>query len=223
MEDSQFVMLGAIHGDTEGREILAGLLTELRPDVITLEFSRYGLDFRQINGDRLRKRLNETIREMGLETGDDQCQGPLRSVLSYLNLPYEFTTVSDYSLQNSVPFHLVDTDFFSQLKLREIYKVLDKGNLEVLSRLPGNSVAGVAREKALAELFFKSGLKDCGYTDEMHIRDNLMKDRILLLMKHHGPGRFVHLCGWRHLSDPRDVFGPLRPVKVFMYDRTFRI
>lgn len=216
-------MLGAIHGDLEGKEILTRLLERLGPDVMTLEFSRYGLYFRQTNGDHLRKKLRDTIREMGLEPEDQQCRAPFRSLLSYLSLPHEFTAVADYSQKTGTPFHLVDADLFSRLKLRETDKLIGRENLETLMQSAGESVSETAREKALAELFFERGIKTCGYTDEMHIRDNLMKDRISLLMRHHGPGRFLHVCGWRHLCDPHDVFGSLKPIKVFIYDRAFRI
>lgn len=221
--DCQFIMLGLIHGDTEGMEILARSLEELRPDVITLEFSRYGLHFRQINGDRLKKRLRDTVRVMGLDAGDRQYPPPLRSLLSYLSLPYEFTAASDYSRRMGVSLHLVDADLFSWLRLRDIDKVVDRGNLEILMGSPEDSTPETTREKVLAELFFERGIKTSLYTDEMHIRDSLMKDRISLLVRHHGPGRFLHLCGWRHLCDPHDVFGSLKPIKVFMYDRAFCI
>jgi hypothetical protein len=220
---SQFIMLGLIHGDTEGMGILARSLERLRPDVITLEFSRYGLHFRQVNGDHLKKRLRDTVRLMGLDVGDHQCPPPLRSLFSYLSLPYEFTVASDYSRRTGISLHLVDADLFSWLRLRDIDKVVGRDNLEILMGSPEDSTPETAREKVLAELFFERGIKTSLYTDEMHIRDSLMKDRISLLVRHHGPGRFLHLCGWRHLCDPHDVFGPLKPIKVFMYDRAFRI
>lgn len=221
--DSQFIMLGLIHGDTEGMGILAQSLQKLRPDVITLEFSRYGLHFRQVNGARLKKRLQDAVRLMGLDAGEDQCPLPLRSLFSYLSLPYEFTAASDYSRRTGVSLHLVDADLFSWLRLRDVDKVVGRDNLEILMGSPEDSISETAREKVLAELFFERGIKTTLYTDEMHIRDSLMKDRISLLVRHHGPGRFLHLCGWRHLCDPHDVFGSLKPIKVFMYDRTVRI
>jgi hypothetical protein len=28
------------------------------------------------------------------------------------------------------------------------------------------------------------------------------------------------VCGWQHLSDPRNMYDPLNPVKVFAHDRS---
>ncbi len=222
--DSQFIMLGLIHGDPEGMAILARSLERLRPDVITLEFSRYGLHFRQMNGACLKKRLRDAVRSMGLMAGEHQCPAPLQSLLSYLSLPYEFTAASDYSQRTGVSLHLVDGDLFSWLRLRDVDKVVDRDNLEALARSPEDSTTSErVREKVLAELFFERGIKTNLYTEEMYIRDSLMRDRISLLMDYHGPGRYLHLCGWRHLVDPHNVFGSLKPVKVFMYDRAFRV
>lgn len=215
-------MLGTIHRDAEGPKTLGDWLDRVRPDVITLEFSNYGLQFREINGDRLRKRLCDTIRDMGLEP-TDQSGDPLESLFCYLGQPYEFTAVSDYARKTGTPFHLVDADLFSRLKLREIDRMMGRENLEALLRPPGDPMAGGAREKTLADLFFRRGIKTYRYTDEMRIRDNFMKNRISLLMRHHGPGCFLHVCGWQHLPDPHDIYRLLKPIKVFMYDRTFRI
>lgn len=220
--DNQFVMLGTIHRDTGGRETLAGWLDEISPDVITLEFSSYGLQFREINGDRLRKKLCDAIKDMGLEP-TDQGGGPFESLFSYLDPPYEFTAVADYARKTDIPFHLVDVDLFSSLKLREAERMMDRENLDALLHPAVDSAPGTVREKVLAELFFWRGIKTYRYTDEMGIRDHVMKNRISLLMRHHGPGRFLHVCGWQHLPDPRDIYSLLKPIKVFMYDRTFRI
>jgi hypothetical protein len=221
-DENQFIMLGAIHLDADGPEALANWLDFIRPDVITLEFSKYGLHFRRINGDRLRERLRDTIRAMGLEV-EGYYHASLEALFSYIGLPYEFTAVSDYARKTGVPFHLVDADLFSHLKLREIDNTIGRENLEALLHAPQDSMSGTSREKVLAELFFKRGIKTYRYTDEMRIRDNFMKDRISLLMRHRGPGCFLHVCGWQHLCDPHDVYTSLKPIKVFVYDRAFCI
>lgn len=214
-------MLGTIHRDPEGPGSLARWLQRIDPDVITLEFSNYGLRFRQINGEQLRKRLCEAISHMGMEA--EGPHGSLDDLFSYINLPYEFTTVSDYARKTGSPFHLVDADLFSYLKLRGIDRIVARENVEALLQGQDSPRFGTSCEKALAELFFRRGIRAYRYTGEMHIRDNFMKDRISLLMQHHGPGRYLHICGWQHLSDPHGTYTPLKPIRVFIYDRAFRI
>lgn len=215
-------MLGSIHGDTDGPKALEQWLKTLRPDVITLEFSNYGLQFRKINGDHLRERLLAAMRELGLER-KDECLGPVEALFSYIDLPYEFATLSDHSQKTKTPFYLVDADSFSSLKLREVSAMMEKENVEALVGMRCNPKSGTSPERVLADLFFRGAVKVFRYTEEMHIRDNFMKDRIALLMGHHGTGRYLHVCGWQHLSDPHHVYAPLKPIKVFIHDRTVRI
>lgn len=218
-KESRFVMLGAIHGETGGREALISWLERIKPRAITLEFSKYGLHFRRINGEPLRKKLWDTIEDMGLAVAGD-CSGPIQSLSSYLSLPYEFSTVSDYAQKTDTPFHLVDTDFFSRLKLRHIETMIDRQNLQaLLCSSPQDLHKEMIRERVLAKLFFEEGITTWRYTEEMRIRDCFMKDRISLLMHHYGSGCFLHVCGWQHLWDPCDVYDSLRPIKVFIHDR----
>jgi hypothetical protein len=219
----EFIMLGTIHAEAEGPEALTGWLEDAKPDVITLEFSKYGRDFRQTNGEYLRERLRETIREIGVETGDNH-PGALEALSSYINLPYEFTAVSRYTQKTGVPFHLVDMDLFSHMKLRGIDTLIDRENVEaVLNVGTDNLISGTSSERVLAELFFRREIKTYRYTDEMFMRDRFMKERISLLMRHHGSGRYMHVCGWQHLPDPYNIYAPLKPIKVFMHDRAFCI
>ena len=191
----------------------------LQPDVVTLEFSRYGLEFRRANGEALRKRLQDTIRGMGLETGNGY-PPLLEALFSYLDLPYEFTTLSEYGCKTGTPLYLVDADVFSRLKLREVERMLERKNIEAFVDGGQDPGPGVSSERVLAGLYFRDGVRAFAYTEEMGARDRFMKDRISLLMRYHGPGRFLHVCGWRHLADPRQIYAPLNPTKVFIHDRT---
>jgi hypothetical protein len=218
-----FVMVGTIHRDAEGPDALARWLEVIDPDVITLEFSNYGLHFRQINGHRLRDRLCRNITDMGLK-GEDIRQGAMERLFSYICLPYEFISVSDFADKTGTPFHLVDADSFSRLKLKEIDSMIGRENLEnLLDDRTAEPIGDRSRERVLAELFFNRAIQTCRYTEEMRIRDDYMKHRISLVMQHHGPGRYAHVCGWQHLPDPCEVYAPLSPTKVFVHDRTFCI
>lgn len=221
-EKTQFVMLGSIHQDSEGPKALERWLKILRPDVVTLEFSNYGLQFRKLNGNWLREKLVEAMRDMAPRTGNE-CRETLEALLSYICLPYEFTVVSDYAQKAKTPLYLVDADEFSRLKLRGVDTMMERENIEALVGTQRNPPPGTSPERVLAELFFKRAIMAARYTEEMHIRDKIMRDRISLLMGHHGPGCYLHVCGWQHLCDPHGVYDPLKPVKVFVHDRTLCI
>jgi hypothetical protein len=75
----------------------------------------------------------------------------------------------------------------------------------------------------MAKLFFEGGIKVARYTEEMRIRDRYMRDKISILTRSNKDKRFLHICGWQHLEDPHNLYTPLNPEKVFIYDKAVRI
>ena len=106
---ARLVMLGTIHRDKEGAQLLSRWLDYLKPDVITLEFSRYGMMFRKIHGTALRARLDALAAKMGLGA-EPSSREALRALHDYIELPYEYTETSQYADRLSIPLHLVDVD-----------------------------------------------------------------------------------------------------------------
>jgi hypothetical protein len=217
MAESRFIMLGVIHGDQAGPCLLEDWLHRIRPEVITLEFSQYGLQLRRERGEAYRGRIQQ-VRDR-LEENGDPCSREAESMLtSYISLPYEFEAASVYASEHAVPFYLIDMDFFSYLKLRKIDELMSEDNIrKVLSDVEG-PIGN--QEEAMAGLFFEKGLKAFPYDDEMYIRDKYMAEKIRVLMEYHTNRRFLHLCGWRHLLDPSNVYAALEPTKVFSHDKT---
>ncbi|HUJ90080.1 MAG TPA: hypothetical protein VLX12_07800, partial [Syntrophorhabdales bacterium] len=78
----------------------------------------------------------------------------------------------------------------------------------------------VEKQRALARLFFDKGIRAFSYTDEMLTRDRHIKEKLALLARYYRKKRVLHVCGWQHLSDPRNMYDPLNPVKVFAHDRS---
>jgi hypothetical protein len=215
MEKKGFYMLGVVHRDSEGTELLRQWLRLLEPEVITLEFSRYGLAFREEQGDRFRARIAEALKDSSPVL--PSCKATIRDMLlTYVDLPYEYKVTMEASKQHAIPLYLVDMDFFSYLKLRNIGDLLSPENLKQCK--PCEPSEEVRKEKTLARLSLKEALPISPYSDEMYIRDKYMSDRIGVLMKYHKGRRFVHVCGWRHLPDPSRLYAPFNPTKVFAYD-----
>ena len=80
LASARLVMLGVIHRDKEGAALLSRWLDYLKPDVITLEFSRYGMMFRKTHGAALRARLDALVAKMALEA-EPSCPERGRSAL----------------------------------------------------------------------------------------------------------------------------------------------
>jgi pheromone shutdown protein TraB len=214
--DTRLFVLGVIHRDENGPDLLAEWIDRIKPDVITLEFSNYGLMFRRERGAELKKRIREFLKAF-IDENEPYNREALSALFSYVDLPYEYETASRYSNEHNIPLYLIDMDVFSYLKLQKVDELLSAENIKkALYETRGN---GNHNEKAQAKMFFEKGITIVPYTDEMYIRDRYMDDRIAVLMKYYKDKRFLHICGWQHLQDPYNLYSPLNPVKAFIYDK----
>ncbi len=217
-EDSlrRLFVLGVIHRDEEGPELLRQWLTKILPDVVTLEFSNYGLTFRKEKGGMYKKRIEEALDRA--RNSDERCDAEALSPLfSYIDMPYEYEVASGYARERNLLLYLIDMDDFSRLKLDKADELFDEDNLRQL--LYGSGIRPQNNERVAAKLFFEKGIRLFAYTDEMYIRDKHMAERIAALMQHHANKRFLHVCGWQHLEDPYSLYAPLNPIKVFLHDK----
>jgi hypothetical protein len=220
MESNAFFMLGVIHRDDSGPALLKDWFERIRPDVITLELTHYGLRFRRELGGEYKKAVEHvaTLRE---ERGDPVNREAMSSLLSYFSIPYEYEEASAYAAIHDVPLYLVDMDFFSYVKLRTIEDLINEKNVEtMLAEKPG---LNNSQEMTAAKLYFEKGVAINQYDREMYIRDRYMSARIQDLMRGRKGKKFLHLCGWQHLQDPYGLYSHFNPIKVFSHDKTFCI
>ena len=222
LAEAALVMLGTIHRDKEGGALLSEWLDYLKPEVITLEFSRYGMMFRKTHGAVLRARLDALVLKMALEA-IPSCPDAVEALHDYIDLPYEYTRTSRYAERSGIPLHLLDLDLFSYVNLRNMDELMDEKNLRTWFGEHECHENEVEKQRALARLFFDKGIKAFSYTNEMLTRDRYLTERLALLMRRHQGKRLLHVCGWQHLSDPHNTYHSLNPVKVFVHDRSVRI
>lgn len=211
----RFYMLGVIHRDERNRVLLRRYIAGIKPDVITLELTHYGLMFRKENRDRYKERIDEVLKKLKNDKRS-YSEVAMENLESFMGMPEEYEIVSEYCEERQIHFHLIDMDMFSYLKLQKAEELFDAGNIEEL--LTATDAGNGSCEAVIARLFFNSGLKSVPYDDEMCVRDRYMADRLSLLMKHFPEKRFLHIAGWRHLEDPYGFYSPLDPLKVFPYD-----
>jgi hypothetical protein len=212
----KFAILGVIHRDREAEPLLARWLDTWRPTVITVEFSRYGLHFRESRGEALKSRVlvaADGMRSRGMAVD----QGALDALLAYLAPSFEFIVASSYAARHGYPLYLVDDDRFSRSRLADMEELVSRENLERL--LCGPAHDDFRRQKAVARLFFEKGIRTFSYTEEMEVRDRGMRRRIDALVVRHEGAAILHICGWQHLCDPQGIFNSLNPTKVFIYDK----
>lgn len=216
-----FYILGIIHRDEAGDKLLEDWLEKIRPQVITLELSNYGLNFREKNSCYYRQRLDSIMKQI-TEQGRTYNTKIVAGIYRYLEVPYEFKKASQYIRINGGSLYLVDMDIFSMYKLNEIDNFINIDNIAVLVNDEGDRDEA-SSEYVFARLYFEKGIKSKPYTEEMRIRDMFMSERIALLMRCYPEQKFLHICGWQHLQDPYNLYSSMEPIKAFIYDKTFCI
>jgi hypothetical protein len=217
MDASRLFLLGVIHRDENGPALLKDWLARIKPDVVTIELSHYGLRFRRELGEEYKRRIEQVVSQLRGK-GEPLNKDGLTSLLTYVNTPYEFDVVSEYAAEQGIPFSLIDMDFFSYVKLRAIEDLFSEENIEkVLTRTEEGPNGN--QEKAAARLYFEKGIKIVPYDREMYVRDRYMTARINDLMKNNPNRRLLHVCGWQHLEDPSNLYGIFQPTKVFSHDK----
>ncbi|HVN96992.1 MAG TPA: hypothetical protein VMT62_11220 [Syntrophorhabdaceae bacterium] len=215
IKDKGLYILGMIHRDRENGKLTDLWLDRIKPHVVTLEFSQYGLKFRKEKGHIYRKRIESVAMDMRQkkEALDEES---LAFLCAYVDLPSEYESSVRYCRDRPALLYLLDMDLFSYLKLRSVEELLNVKNIRKV--LEAREAPTGSAERALARLYFDTGVQTAPYTDEMLIRDKYMSRRLQILMRHHQGKRFVHITGWRHLKDPDNLFACLGPTKVFPYD-----
>jgi len=220
--ETRLIMLGTIHRDREGADALRRVIDALAPEILTLEFSSYGMMFRRTHGERLRKKVDVLVHEMR-DTGEQVSLQALDLLYDYIDLPYEYAVTSRYADRVGIPLLLLDAGVFSYVKLQEMDALLRPDNIRTWFKTSNGADDALRKEMVFARLFFEKGVKVFSYSDEMLVRDRHVTHRLALLMRQHRMKRLLHVCGWQHLSDPCGVYEPLNPVKVFVHDRSLCI
>ncbi len=110
----RLVMVGTIHLYEEAREKLRSILEELRPAIITVEISRFSIEFRENSRRIWTERFNLALSRIGVKQ-------PLPPVLELLrrqiSMPYEWTVSEEYGGRYGVRVVPIDTSALSRREL----------------------------------------------------------------------------------------------------------
>ena len=69
MDASRLFLLGVIHRDENGPALLKDWLARIKPDVVTIELSHYGIRFRRELGEEYKRRVGEIVTQLN-ENGE---------------------------------------------------------------------------------------------------------------------------------------------------------
>lgn len=211
-------LLGTVHRDPQGFTKLGKELARLKPDVVTLEFSRYGLSYRRRRKKILTAKLLQGLQEIRkTETlRISELKDLLRStgiggIAALIDLPFEYKGARFYSQRHGLPLYVLDLSSPSRRLLSHIDELLSLENLQKVIAFETASLREtITREYKHAEnlLFSKkqSPWLQCIPTDEdLQKREQVMASRIRKIVAKHQEHHIVHISGWQHLLNENDT------------------
>jgi hypothetical protein len=209
---SSLTLIGTVHRDPSGFQTLIEELTRQCPQIITVEFSSYGLGYRLKRKRVLTQRLLQGVHEIrGVEyLSVRELKKLLKSsgiggIRALLDVPFEYKGARVYSKRYELPLHCIDSSFHSRQLLSHVEELISPENLKKVVAFESAPLkATIRREYQNAENLLLNGTQSPWlqviHADEVwERREHIMADRIKNISAKY-PGRtIVHVGGWRHL------------------------
>lgn len=203
---SNLVLIGTVHGDPRGYARVERLLDWLRPDLVTVEISRFSLRYRRAWEARWRRQLQKALAELPPEA---QGHPAIVRVAAQIDLPFEYRAARDYSRRFGIKCLPLDLGGVSRQHLpRYGRELLSPANLRALAAEPGDGPEDlVSREFRRARLSLaRSPWRLAPDDHPCTLRRERFLSRRLQRLAARG-GRIAHLGGWEHLVPWRQEEG----------------
>ena len=196
---SQLYLLATVHGDPAGYGRVWRFFEYVRPEVITVEISRFSVRYRQRAGRDWRRRLSGALASLPPDTDKNLAVARLAAQIA---LPYEYRAARDWGKVQHIPVKLLDTGVVARRHLpRYADQFLTTENLRLLRETgpAGTLEAFVIQEFHRARLALERKLKRIPRPQvaEDGSRERLWAKRLRRLAAKEK--RVVHVGGWEHL------------------------
>ena len=220
-------LVGTVHLDPRLRELIFELLNILSPSVITVEISRFSLDFREKNELPWLNKLRRLKKRLPV---NDKDYSAIRLLERQLMISREWMAASSYGEKNNIPVIPVDSSVLARKELPDWKDTLiGFKNIKNLAGEPDFDLSSYFMDcyrQAEATLV---GHKE--YPAPIHpmrwLKDGLWQKRERVLATrirrvHRVKRPVVHIGGWMHLihGSPwdtiSDLLSNLKPVRLFI-------
>ncbi len=196
---SQLYLLATVHGDPAGYGRAWRFFEYMRPEVITVEISRFSVRYRQRAGRDWRRRLSEALKSLPPEAGGNLA---VARVMAQTALPFEYRAARDWGKVHNIPVKLLDTGVVARRHLpRYSDELLTPENLRLLGEIEASGTLEefVTQEFQRARLAFEGKLRRLPRAVDIEDghRERLWAKRLRRLVD--GKKQVVHLGGWEHL------------------------
>jgi hypothetical protein len=232
------ILVGTVHLDSEGSRDLYKIIQNLKPSILTVEISRFSVNYRLSNQKKWLLRLGDLKYKLPEERRD---HSGLKLLKLQLQVPFEWEVAHKYNKANNVPCLAIDSGSLARNELPLWNsKLLTRKNLLKITDQPDFDLDNHFREcysMARIALTTPSHLPNPSY----HLfwpsekfwgkREKTLACRI---RKIHGSGllnsgfssktsiHHVHICGWMHLmaGAPQktlaDLLSDLTPTRILL-------
>ncbi|HPS56867.1 MAG TPA: hypothetical protein PK514_02075 [Spirochaetota bacterium] len=195
------LFIGTSHIDPAGYRHLMEILESNRPDMILLEVSPMSIILRRTYGFICR-----LILDHNLKGGGPGLSPEIRNIISYLDIPYEYTAARDYCMRTGAVYRLVDVSIISLARFFHAYKLVSKKNLTAAA---ASSNDRFSHEKGIAGNIFNKNdrfllnMKLSQFSrDRLAVyRENILLRRVQRIVRKNSGRRIVYIGGWEHLMD----------------------
>lgn len=203
MNPGSIILVGVVHRDPEGHELLLRLLESLRPEALCVEFSPLGLTWREHRSAHLRKRLERILEHFPPEVkGHPQVQ----LIRAALEMPFEYIAPLAYAEIHGTPLHLVDYNWLSRAHLplyeSEILTLDNIGALVAGEDRPLEEIVESVYQRAMQCL--EDPVVTARWDGEVldRKRERFLACRVRRAAQRHA--QIVYVGGWEHLHIGRE-------------------
>ncbi len=230
MENSRLCLIGSLHLDRALGPALKRLLLDIRPDVITVEISRFSIRFRQ-----RAMPVWLTILKRNLRSLPPRRRGhsEIRLLTRQLRMPWEWVAACDYATEAGIRCIPVDSGNFARAELPGWHnRLLNTRNLHLLTEEPDFDLEQYFEKRRIYAYNCVKGRVTPPYHCEIihplsYLRADDWQRRELILARRVEKVASIccktaHIGGWTHLltntqwKSMADLLGHLRPRRVML-------
>jgi hypothetical protein len=234
---SNIILVGTVHRDPEGYARSLALLESLKPDLVLVELSPYGLAFRKSNKRLYRRILRRNLIRAAARramTLMEALQHPeIIAIGRQIDLPFEYRAVAAYSRDSTADYRLVDLSHYSRQWISSWPDLISTENLtSLLSIEPLVPTISTLYESAARRIsaqtvssLFEGKLADVAGVQAWAEREYYLARSVLSAMNRLRPSKAVYLGGWNHLTTGggsetlRDILGLDRSQCLLLHER----
>lgn len=195
------IIIGTVHLDPAGPELLKRSLELFKPEFVTIDVSRYAIDFRQSKSAKFQAQLAPFRRH------DGTLPVSLAAVEAQISLPFEVCAVDAWGGKYDLVGN--DNDSKNRLELFENELMSPENLLHLAENSAPTLITQANRqwEKARRNYRTLSEIKPCDEQIAILLRQ---------LLPQYG-NTICHVTGWEHLAPLESLLADLKP-KLYLLD-----